>query len=411
MNKHEVILNMTYDKLIFKFFKCNHHDSIFNQVVKVRFLKVFESNRRWDVSNWRRDVVLSKESNAKHIATAKFRYTILFRSKSKSSTLYVQNESNSSNFEFSIDSKIECDVKLLVIEQDSSEMNIIAITRTISFKKRDWKKQRNQRWKIRKQQQSEFVSFSNLDSNDSMNIIVIEAIFFCLLIDFKNQKQRMKCFFIIISQIDFVIKALRTNFESLEINVIIEEILEHEQMKSILKHFMKRISKYFHDLFEIFNFQKINKLFSHRFYDHKIELLSDASSLFRNRIYSLSLHKLQKLKKYLKNNLQKDFIVFSKVVFVSFVLFAVKLNDQLWLCVNYRRLNQLTKRSRYSIFVIEEILIRVQDCKYFIKLKIVSSLNKLRMSSESEELITFVTFMSAYKYRVLFFDLTNDQIN
>ena len=323
----------------------------------------------------------------------------------------MQNESNSSNFKLSIDSKIECDVKLFVIEQNSSEMNIIAITKTISFKKRNLKKQRNQKWKIKKQQQSKFVSFSNLNSNDSMNIIVIEAIIFCLLIDFKDQKQRVKCFFIIINQIDSVIKVLRADFESLKINVIIEKILKHEQMKSILKHFMKRVSKYFHDLFEVFNFQKINKLSSHRFYDHKIELLNDVNFLFRNRIYSLFLHKLQKLKKYLKNNLQKDFTVFSKVVFVSFVLFEVKLNDQLRLCVNYRRLNQLTKRSRYSIFVIEEILIRVQDCKYFIKLKIVSSLNKLRMSSESEELITFVTFMSAYKYKVLFFDLTNDQIS
>ena len=109
--------------------------------------------------------------------------------------------------------------------------------------------------------------------------------------------------------------------------------------------------------------------------------------------------------------MQKNFIVFNKIAFVSFVLFAIKLNDQLRLCVNYRRLNQLTKRSHYSISVIEEILIRVQDCKYLIKLKIVSSLNKFWMSSKSEELITFVIFMNACKYRVLFFDLTNDQIS
>ena len=109
--------------------------------------------------------------------------------------------------------------------------------------------------------------------------------------------------------------------------------------------------------------------------------------------------------------MQKDFIAFSKVAFISFVLFAIKFNDQLRLCVNYRRFNQFTKRSRYSISLIEEILIKVQDCKYLIKLKIVSSLNKFRMNSESEKLITFVIFMSAYKYKILFFDLTNDQIS
>ena len=37
--------------------------------------------------------------------------------------------------------------------------------------------------------------------------------------------------------------------------------------------------------------------------------------------------------------------------------------------------------------------------------------NKLLISSKSEKLITFVIFMNAYKYKVLSFDLTNDQIN
>ena len=411
MNKHEIILNMTYDKLIFKFFKCSYHDSIFNQVVKVKRLKVFTSNRRWDVSNWRRDVVSSKENNAKHIATAESRYTILSRSKSKSSTLYVQNESNSSNFELSIDSKIECDVRLLIIEQDSSKMNIIAITKAISLKKRHLMKQRNQRWKIRKQQQSEFASLLDLNSNDSMNIIMIEAIFFCLLIDLKNQKQKMKCFFIIISQIDSTIKVLHADSKFLKINAMIKDILKHEQVKSILKRIMKRVSKYFHDLFEAFDLQKVIELSSHRSYDHKIELLTSVDFLFRSRVYSLFAHKLQKLKKYLKKNLQRDFIAFSKAFFVSSILFAVKFDDQLRLCVNYRRLNQLTKRNRYFIFLIEESLTKIQNCKYFIRLNIISTFDKLRMNSENEKLITFVTFMRAYKYRVLFFDLINDSIN
>ena len=30
MNKHKIILNMIYDKLIFKSFKCNHHNNILN---------------------------------------------------------------------------------------------------------------------------------------------------------------------------------------------------------------------------------------------------------------------------------------------------------------------------------------------------------------------------------------------
>ena len=192
---------------------------------------------------------------------------------------------------------------------------------------------------------------------------------------------------------------------------MIKDILKHEQVKSILKRIMKRVSKYFHDLFEIFDFQKVIEFFSHWFYDHKIEFLTNVDFLFRNRIYSLFAHKFQKLKKYLKKNLQRDFIAFSKVFFVSSILFAIKFDDQLRLCVNYRRLNQLTKRNRYFIFLIEESLTKIQNCKYFIRLNIISTFDKLRMNSENEKLITFVTFMRAYKYRILSFDLINDSIN
>ena len=110
----------------------------------------------------------------------------------------------------------------------------------------------------------------------------------------------------------------------------------------------------------------------------------------------------------MKKILSKNFIVFNKIAFVSSILFAITFNDQLRLCVNYRRFNHITKRNRYFISLIEKILTRVQNCKYFIKLNIISIFNKLRMNENSEKLITFVIFMKSYKYRVLFFELTND---
>ena len=240
---------------------------------------------------------------------------------------------------------------------------------------------------------------------------MIDAIFFCLLIDVKDRKQKIQCFFITINQIDFAFKTLQTNSKSLKIVVMIKKILKHEQIKLILERIMKKISKYFRHLSKIFDFQQIIKLFSHRFYDHKIEFLNDSNTLFRSRVYSLFEFKFRKLKKYLKKNLQKKFIVFSQTTYVSLVLFAVKLNDQLRLCVNYRRFNHITKRNRYFISLIKKILIKVQNCKYLIKLNIISTFNKLRMNEKSEKFITFVISMKSYKYRVLFFELINDFAN
>ena len=171
------------------------------------------------------------------------------------------------------------------------------------------------------------------------------------------------------------------------------------------------MSKYFRHLSKIFDFQKIIKLSSHRFYDHKIELLNDNNTLFRSRMYSLFEFKLRKLKKYLKKNLQKKFIVFNQTTYVSLVLFAVKFNDQLRLCVNYRRLNHITKCNRYFISLIEKTLVKIQSCKYLIKLNIISTFNKFRMSEKNEKLITFVISMKSYKYRILSFKLINDFAN
>jgi len=67
-------------------------------------------------------------------------------------------------------------------------------------------------------------------------------------------------------------------------------------------------------------------------------------------------HKLQKIKKYLEENLKKKFIILSKVLFASSILFVEKKDDSFRFCIDYRKLNALIKRNRYSIFLINEVL-------------------------------------------------------
>ncbi len=70
----------------------------------------------------------------------------------------------------------------------------------------------------------------------------------------------------------------------------------------------------------------------------------------------MSSHKLQKIKKYLEENLKKKFITFSKASFTSSILFIEKKDDSLRFYVNYQKLNALIKRNRYSILLIDEVL-------------------------------------------------------
>ncbi len=119
-------------------------------------------------------------------------------------------------------------------------------------------------------------------------------------------------------------------------------------------------------------------------------------------------HKLQKIKKYLKENLKKKFITLSKALFASSILFVEKKDDSFRFCIDYRKLNALIKRNRYSILLIDEVLAQIQDSKYLTWLNIIVVFNKLQMSSESENLTTFVTFFNVYKYKVMLFELINE---
>ncbi len=150
-----------------------------------------------------------------------------------------------------------------------------------------------------------------------------------------------------------------------------------------------------------------DQLISHRLYDHKIELTDEKTSS-RSCFYHMSDYKLQKMKNYLIEHLNKSFISFSSTSYASFILFIEKKDDSLRFCVNYRKLNALIKRDRYLLFLIDETLAYIQDSKYLTRLNIIVIFNKLHMHSNSEDLTIFIIFFDFYKYHVMFFELIND---
>ena len=182
-------------------------------------------------------------------------------------------------------------------------------------------------------------------------------------------------------------------------------------MKATIEKLERTISEFLKRFESVLNLKKIDKLFSHRFYDHQIELIESFAQLFRSRVYSLSFKKLETLQKYFHENLQKEFISSSKTSYVSSILFVVKSNEQLRLCVDYRKLNAITKRNSYLISLIEEILTKVIDCKFIFKLNIISIFNKLWMNSQSENFTIFIYSLKIYKYHVLLFKLINDSVS
>jgi hypothetical protein len=120
-----------------------------------------------------------------------------------------------------------------------------------------------------------------------------------------------------------------------------------------------------------------------------------------------SLEELTAMREYLTDNLAKGFIVNSKAPFASSVLFVRKADGSLRFCIDYRKLNAITKKNRYPLPLIDETLACLAKAKIFTKLDIRQAFHRIRIAPESEELTAFRTRYGLFQYKVLPFGLTN----
>jgi hypothetical protein len=107
--------------------------------------------------------------------------------------------------------------------------------------------------------------------------------------------------------------------------------------------------------------------------------------LSHSPLYHHSVQELEALKVYLVNNLAKGFIESSQTPFGAPILFVKKSNGSLRLCVDYRKLNALTRKDRYPLPLIDETLARMASAKVYTKLDIRQTFNRIRMAPDSEE--------------------------
>ncbi len=228
-----------------------------------------------------------------------------------------------------------------------------------------------------------------------MNIAMIKTATYKMLVKWSD----VKIFAVIILKIDWLITTAENKSE--EVNL--HELFHAEVLKQVK---IKLLSEY-HNYLNTFNQAMIDQLLLHHFYDHKIELINE-ETFFRSRLYQMFNHKLQKIKKYLINHLNKEFIFFSFASYVSLILFIEKKDDSLHFCINYRKLNALIKWNHYSLSLIDETFAHIQESKYLTQLNIIVMFNKLHMHSDSKDLTIFIIFFNLYKYQVMLFKLINE---
>ncbi len=143
-----------------------------------------------------------------------------------------------------------------------------------------------------------------------------------------SKKNKIKVFALFMMNINRKIEYnTQCNLNALNISLINETIQNLKDIKA------KLLLKY-HEFLNVFDWVQSNKLSSHRFYDHKIELINDFTPS-HCQVYQMFFVKLLKVKKYLNENLSKKFITSNQTLYFFSVLFILKANEDLWFCVNY----------------------------------------------------------------------------
>ena len=155
---------------------------------------------------------------------------------------------------------------------------------------------------------------------------------------------------------------------------------------------------------DVFLTESINKLSLHEDHDHAIEITAKSSyELF----YNLSNTELMTLRQYLNNVLAKEWIKHFISLVDVFILFILKKNDNLHLCINYWNLNKIIVKNHHSLSLISETLDRFSKIKQFIKLNLKNVYHHFRIQHEDEWKMIFNIHYDHFKYMIMSFNLIN----
>jgi len=185
-----------------------------------------------------------------------------------------------------------------------------------------------------------------------------------------------------------------------------KEIQNNHSKNLIIAIISKEYQKY-KILFEKESDQKT--LLKHQSWNHKIKLVDD-KKLTKQFIYSLSTEKLNSLRQYLKENMQKEFIKESQSSAEYSILFVSKLNESLRLCVDYKALNNIMIKNSYLLLLIAELQNRLQSAQWFTKFNILKTFNWIWIKEEDEWKTVFCTQLEHYEYLIMSFNLINASV-
>ncbi|MBW0520217.1 hypothetical protein O181_059932 [Austropuccinia psidii MF-1] len=193
---------------------------------------------------------------------------------------------------------------------------------------------------------------------------------------------------------DFAISSLNlfqgdVDLPPLSFHASLEEQWDEEEEPEEIETFLKVVPPAYHKYWDVFSKVKAEKLPPHPACDHHIEL--QGLLLPVGVIYSLSKNESEALRAYISENVEKGFIRPSSSSKGAPVLFVKKKDGALRLCVDYHKLNAVTRKTRYPVPPMNQLLTFFNSATIFSKIDLCGAYNLLRIKEGDEHLTPFRT--------------------
>lgn len=127
----------------------------------------------------------------------------------------------------------------------------------------------------------------------------------------------------------------------------------------------------------------------------------------KQRPYRLSPAEHEFVGKEIDQMMQQGIIQPSSSPWASPIVLVKKKNGKTRFCVDYRKLNKVTKRDAYPLPRIDEILDSLGKAKWFSSLDLASGYWQVEMNEMDKEKTAFITKQGIFEFNVMPFGLTN----
>jgi hypothetical protein len=128
--------------------------------------------------------------------------------------------------------------------------------------------------------------------------------------------------------------------------------------------------------------------------DREVEFVIDllpGTTLTSKRPYKMSVEELKELKKQLTKLQEAGYIRTSSSPWGAPVLFVQKKEGSQGMCVDYRTLNNVIRKNKYSLPRIEDLFDRMRDARLFLKIDLRSGYHQMKIRPLDIPKTTFST--------------------